>query len=47
MTDLGLRFGAEINGYHIDDIIFGIDYQFEKRVTYQSHFIALKVRQEF
>ena len=42
-----LRFGAEINGYHIDDIIFGIDYQFEKRVTYQSHFIALKVRQEF
>ncbi|MBU6141215.1 MAG: autotransporter domain-containing protein [Proteobacteria bacterium] len=42
-----LMFGAEINGYHIDDIIFSIDYQFERQITYQSHFVALKVRQEF
>lgn len=41
------RIGAEINGYHIEDTIFGIDYQFEKRATYQSHFVALKVLQEF
>lgn len=42
-----IRFGAEINGYHIDNTIFNIDYQFEHRTSYRSHFIALKVRQEF
>lgn len=41
------RIGAEINAYHVEDTIFSIDYQFEKRVTYQSHFVALKVLQEF
>lgn len=42
-----LRLGVEINGYHIDDIIFSVDYQFEHRATYQSHFAAFKVHQEF
>jgi hypothetical protein len=41
------RIGAEINGYHVEDTIFSLDYQFEKRPTYQSHFVAFKVLQEF
>ncbi|MBM3579509.1 MAG: autotransporter domain-containing protein [Alphaproteobacteria bacterium] len=42
-----LRLGAEANIYHIDDITFSADYQFERRTTYQSHFAAFKVRQAF
>lgn len=42
-----LRIGAEINGYHVEDTIFGIEYQFEKRATYQSHFVTFKALQEF
>lgn len=41
------RVGAEISGYHIEDTIFSVDYQFEKRTTYQSHFVSFKVLQEF
>ncbi|MBU6338904.1 MAG: autotransporter domain-containing protein [Rickettsiales bacterium] len=42
-----LNFETEIIGYHIDDLTFSANYNFEHRETYQSHFLSLKMRQEF
>lgn len=42
-----LKIGIEITGYQVESTIFSLDYQLEKRSTYQSHFAALKVLQEF
>jgi hypothetical protein len=42
-----LNFETEIIGYHIDDLTFSANYNFEHRNSYQSHFLSLKMRQEF
>ncbi len=42
-----LRLETEVVAYHMDDMSFSADYSFEKKKTYQSHFISLKVRQDF
>lgn len=42
-----LKLGSEFDAYSVDDTIFSIDYNFERKTTYQSHFIALRIRQEF
>ncbi len=42
-----LKLGAEIAAYHKDDSTFILDYNFERKTTYSSHFAIFKVRQEF
>ncbi len=42
-----LRLGTEITAFHENFTSFSFDYNFEKRATYASHFIAAKIRQEF
>jgi len=42
-----LKLGAEIEAHHEEDIIFSLEYGFEKRATFQSHYIAAKVKQTF
>ena len=42
-----IKIGTEIIAYHIDNLTFSTDYVFEKKATYQSHFLSLKMRQEF
>ena len=42
-----LKLGAEIEARHEEDIIFSLEYGFEKRATFQSHYMAAKVKQMF
>lgn len=42
-----LKLGAEFMAYQKDDATFSIDYSFERKATYSSHFAIFKVRQEF
>ena len=42
-----LKLGAEIEAHHEEDIIFSLEYGFEKRATFQSHYMAAKVKQTF
>jgi outer membrane autotransporter protein len=42
-----LKLGAEIEAHHEEDIIFSLKYGFEKRATFQSHYMAAKVKQTF
>ncbi len=42
-----LKLGFELDAFHKDNSTFSADYTFEKRTTYESHFILLKVREEF
>lgn len=42
-----IKIGTEIIAYHMDNLTFSTDYVFEKKATYQSHFLSLKMRQEF
>ncbi len=42
-----LKLGAEIEARHEEDIIFNLEYGFEKRATFQSHYMAAKVKQMF
>lgn len=42
-----LKIGAAFSAYSNDFTSFVIDYNFEKRATYSSHFIAARIRQEF
>ncbi|MES2961019.1 MAG: autotransporter domain-containing protein [Pseudomonadota bacterium] len=42
-----LKLGAEIEAHHVEDIIFSLEYGFEKRATFQSHYMAAKVKQMF
>ncbi len=42
-----LKLGAEIEAHHEEDIIFSLEYGFEKRATFQSHYMAAKVKQRF
>ena len=42
-----LKLGTEIAAYHKDDSTFILDYNYERKTTYSSHFAIFKVRQEF
>ncbi len=42
-----LRVGAEFAAHHEDFTSFSADYSLEKRASFQSHFLGVKVRQEF
>jgi uncharacterized protein with beta-barrel porin domain len=42
-----LKIGTAFSAYSSDFTSFVIDYNFEKRATYSSHFIAARIRQEF
>ena len=42
-----LKLSAEIEAHHEEDIIFSLEYGFEKRATFQSHYMAAKVKQTF
>lgn len=42
-----IKAGFELAAHHENFTSFSADYNFEKRETYQSHFLAVKVRQEF
>lgn len=42
-----LRFGGAIAAYYLNDVTFGFEYALEKKASYQSHFVSLKIRQEF
>jgi len=42
-----LKLGAEIEADHEEDIIFTLEYGFEKKTTFQSHYMAAKVKQMF
>ena len=42
-----LKLSAEIEAHHEEDIIFSLEYGFEKRATFQSHYMAAKVKQRF
>lgn len=42
-----IKIGTQISAYHMDDITFSADYDFEHRETYKSHFISFRMRQEF
>ena len=42
-----LRFGGAIEAYYLNDVTFGFECGLEKKSTYQSHFVMLKIRQEF
>ncbi len=39
--------GSELSLYHQDDVAFTLDYNFERKATYSSSFLAFKVRQQF
>lgn len=42
-----LRLGGAIEAYYLNDVTFAFEYGLEKKTSYQSHFVALKIRQEF
>ncbi len=42
-----LKLGGVLQAYHEEDATFSFDYDFERKTTYQAHFLALKLRQEF
>ncbi len=42
-----LKVGIELAAYHKEATTFSADYDFEKRTTYSSHLLAVKIRQEF
>lgn len=42
-----VRLGAALAAYHENFTTFSADYSLEKRATFQSHFFAVKIRQEF
>lgn len=42
-----LKLGMAFYAYHAEATTFGLDYDFEKRATYQSHFVLARVKQEF
>ena len=42
-----LKLGGELMIYHKDDASFSLNYNFERKATYQSHISIFKVRQEF
>lgn len=42
-----LRLGFEVDFLHVDNVNFTFDYTLEKRSAMQSHFLAVKIRQEF
>ncbi len=42
-----LKLGAEMIAYQQDDATFSIDYSFERKATYSSHFAIFNIRQQF
>ena len=42
-----VKLGFEIDAYHIDDIAFGFEYFLEKSSSLESHFVMMKIRQNF
>lgn len=42
-----LKLGAEVFAYHKSNTILSVDYNFERRATSNSHFILMKIREEF
>lgn len=42
-----IRLGAEFAAHHEDFVSFSANYFLEKRASFQSHFLGIKIRQEF
>lgn len=42
-----LKLGTELDAYSEEGTTLSLAYDFERRATYQSHFVALNIRQEF
>ena len=42
-----LKLGIAFEAYHAEATTFGLDYDFEKKATYQSQFVVARVKQEF
>jgi outer membrane autotransporter protein len=47
LDNSSLKAGVELAAYHKEFTTFSADYDFEKRATYSSHLLAVKIRQEF
>lgn len=47
LDNSSLKLGAEVFAYHKDNTNLSADYTFERKATADSHFILLKIREEF